>query len=78
MVVKVAINGFGRIGRLVFRACRKLYPTEVQVVAIHDLCDLKTNIHLLKFDTAHKTWPEPIVKTADDEFVIGEGPTAAA
>jgi glyceraldehyde-3-phosphate dehydrogenase type I len=48
----------------------------VQVVAIHDLCDLKTNIHLLKFDTAHKTWPEPIVKTADDEFQVGDGADA--
>jgi glyceraldehyde-3-phosphate dehydrogenase type I len=76
MVVKVAINGFGRIGRLVFRAVRKLYPKEVQVVAIHDLCDIKTNVHLLKFDTAHKIWPEPIVQTGEGEFTVGEGADA--
>ena len=73
MVVKVAINGFGRIGRLVFRAVRKLYPTECQVVAIHDLCDIKTNVHLLKYDSAHGTWPEPIAVTGEDEFTVGEG-----
>ena len=73
MVVKIAINGFGRIGRLVFRAVRKLYPTECQVVAIHDLCDIKTNVHLLKYDSAHKTWPEPITITGEDEFTVGEG-----
>ena len=73
MVIKIAINGFGRIGRLVFRAVRKLYPTECQIVAIHDLCDIKTNVHLLKYDSAHKTLPEPIAITGEDEFTVGEG-----
>jgi len=74
MVVKIAINGFGRIGRLVFRAIRKLYPKECQVVAIHDLCDLKTNAYLLKYDSAHRTFPEDIA--IDEEastLTIGEG-----
>jgi len=74
MVVKIAINGFGRIGRLVFRAIRKLHPKECQVVAIHDLCDLKTNAYLLKYDSAHRTFPEEI--TIDEEastLTIGEG-----
>ena len=73
MVVKIAINGFGRIGRLVFRAVRKLYPKECQIVAIHDLCDLKTNVHLLKYDSAQRSFPEPIAITGEDEFTVGEG-----
>ena len=73
MVVKIAINGFGRIGRLVFRAVRKLYPKECQIVAIHDLCDLKTNVHLLKYDSAQRAFPEPITITGEDEFTVGEG-----
>jgi len=80
MVVKIAINGFGRIGRLVFRAVRKLYPKECQVVAIHDLCDIQTNAFLLKYDSAHRTFPEEIVTdvekstitvgTGDDKWVV--------
>jgi glyceraldehyde-3-phosphate dehydrogenase type I len=74
MVVKIAINGFGRIGRLVFRAVRKLYPKECQVVAIHDLCDLKTNAYLLKYDSAHRTFPEEIVADeANSTLTIGTG-----
>nr|BAF48670.1 glyceraldehyde-3-phosphate dehydrogenase [Spirotrichonympha leidyi] len=76
MVVRIAINGFGRIGRLVFRAVRKLYPTECQVVAIHDLFAIDVNIHLLKYDSAHGTWPEPITKIDNEHFQVGEGPTA--
>ena len=74
MVVKIAINGFGRIGRLVFRAVRKLYPKECQVVAIHDLCDIKTNAYLLKYDSAHRTFPEEvIVNEAESTITIGTG-----
>ena len=73
MVVRIAINGFGRIGRLVFRAIRARYPTDCQVVAIHDLCDLKTNMHLLKYDSAHRQFPEAIKQTSDDTFTVGEG-----
>jgi len=77
MVVKIAINGFGRIGRLVFRAIRKLYPTECQVVAIHDLCDVKTNVYLLRYDSAHRQFPEQIVADeANKTFTVGEGETA--
>jgi glyceraldehyde 3-phosphate dehydrogenase len=50
-MVKVGINGFGRIGRNVFRAA--LNSTEVEIVAINDLTDVKTLAHLLKYDTTH-------------------------
>lgn len=75
-MVKIAINGFGRIGRLVFRAIRERYPKECQVVAIHDLCDIKTNVHLLKYDTAHRKFPEEIKQINDEEFQVGEGENA--
>src|SRR6476619_1185012 len=50
-MVKVGINGFGRIGRNVFRAA--LNSSEVEIVAINDLTDVKTLAHLLKYDTTH-------------------------
>lgn len=72
--IKIAINGFGRIGRLVFRAIRELYPTQCQVVAIHDLCPIKTNVHLLKFDSAHGVLRDSVTLGADGKsFIIGEG-----
>lgn len=48
---RVAINGFGRIGRQVFRALYAKYRNEVEIVAINDLCDAATNIHLLEYDS---------------------------
>ena len=71
MPIKIAINGFGRIGRLVFRAIRERYPTECQVIAIHDLCDVNTNAYLLKYDSAQGRFPEP-VKVEGDSIVVGE------
>ena len=55
MALKVAINGFGRIGRLAFRRCT---DTGIEVVAINDLVDAKTLAYLLKYDTAHGRWNE--------------------
>jgi glyceraldehyde 3-phosphate dehydrogenase len=55
--VKVAINGFGRIGRLVLRALYESKRTEIEVVAINDLTDVRTNAHLLKFDSVHGVFP---------------------
>jgi glyceraldehyde 3-phosphate dehydrogenase len=51
MAVRVGINGFGRIGRLVFRTIRERHASELQVVAINDLVDVATNAHLLKYDS---------------------------
>ena len=77
MPVKIAINGFGRIGRLVFRALRQMYPTECQVVAIHDLGDLKTNVLLLKYDSAHRQFKEEIsYNEAEQTFKVGTGADA--
>ena len=56
MSIKLAINGFGRIGRLAFR--RAYESGEFEVVAINDLVDAKTLAYLLKYDTTHKIWGE--------------------
>ncbi len=53
MVTRVAINGFGRIGRFVLRAVVETGRTDVEVVAINDLGPVETNVHLLRFDSVH-------------------------
>ncbi len=58
MAIKVGINGFGRIGRLVFRAMHA--DPDIQVMAINDITDAKTLAHLLKYDSVHGTFPEAV------------------
>lgn len=65
--MKIAINGFGRIGRITLRALQN-HP-EVDVVAINDLTDVKTLAHLLKYDTAHGLFPSEI-STEDNAIVV--------
>jgi glyceraldehyde 3-phosphate dehydrogenase len=65
MAIKVAINGFGRIGRLVFKALH--HEKDIDVVAINDLTDTKTLAHLLKYDSVHGRFPVPV--KADGEFL---------
>ena len=55
MTVRVAINGFGRIGRLVLRAIMENQRNDVQVVGINDLGSVEMNAHLLKYDSVHGT-----------------------
>jgi len=72
MAIKVAINGFGRIGRNVFRAMFESGRSdEFDVVAVNDLGDAKTNAHLLKYDTVHGRFPFD-VKVEGDSFVVGK------
>jgi len=66
-MVKVGINGFGRIGRNVFRAA--LNSTEVQIVAVNDLTDVKTLAHLLKYDTTHGKL-NATVEAGDGELIV--------
>jgi len=71
MPVKVAINGYGRIGRNILRALYEGKRTnEIQVVAVNDLGDAKTNAHLTKYDTAHGPFPLP-VSVDGDSLVVG-------
>jgi glyceraldehyde 3-phosphate dehydrogenase len=67
MMVRVAINGFGRIGRLVMRA--GLHSKDVEFVAVNDITDAKTLAHLLKYDSVHGTM-QADVKAAGDAIVI--------
>ena len=72
MTVRVAINGFGRIGRLAFRAIIESGRTDIEVVAINDLADPKSNAHLLKYDSTHKIFPATVSSTADSIIVNGK------
>ncbi|MEQ1708332.1 MAG: type I glyceraldehyde-3-phosphate dehydrogenase [Terricaulis sp.] len=72
MSVKVAINGFGRIGRNVLRAIIETGRTDIEVVAINDLGPVETNAHLLRFDSIHGRFPGE-VKTGEDWIDAGRG-----
>ncbi|AWI83587.1 type I glyceraldehyde-3-phosphate dehydrogenase [Alloyangia pacifica] len=73
MTVKVAINGFGRIGRNVLRAIIESGRTDIEVVAINDLGPVETNAHLLQFDSVHGRFPHP-VSVSGDTIDVGRGP----
>ena len=73
MSVKVAINGFGRIGRNVLRAIIESGRTDIEVVAINDLGPVETNAHLFRFDSVHGRFPGE-VKVAGDTIDVGRGP----
>ncbi|WP_085902412.1 type I glyceraldehyde-3-phosphate dehydrogenase [Kiloniella majae] len=76
MAVRVAINGFGRIGRLVMRAIIESGRDDIEVVAINDLASAQANAHLLKYDSVHGTLRKDI--KADDKALIIEGKRIAA
>jgi len=72
MTVRVAINGFGRIGRLVLRAILESGRKDIEVVAINDLGPVETNAHLLRYDTVHGRFPGT-VQTKDGAIDAGRG-----
>ena len=69
MTVKVAINGFGRIGRNVLRAIVESGRTDIEVVAINDLGPVETNAHLLRYDSIHGRFPAE-VKVEGDSLIV--------
>jgi glyceraldehyde 3-phosphate dehydrogenase len=71
--VKVAINGFGRIGRNVLRAIIESGRTDIEVVAINDLGPVETNAHLLRFDSVHGRFPATVT-TTENTIDVGRGP----
>src|SRR3974390_1268532 len=72
MAVKVAINGFGRIGRLVLRSIIESKRSDIEVVAINDLGPVETNAHLLRFDSVHGRFPGEIKGDGDTiDYVAG-------
>ncbi|MGQ3016117.1 type I glyceraldehyde-3-phosphate dehydrogenase [Phenylobacterium sp.] len=73
MTVRVAINGFGRIGRLVLRSIIEHGRTDIEVVAINDLGPVETNAHLLRYDSVHGRFPG-VVTVDGDTINVGRGP----
>jgi glyceraldehyde 3-phosphate dehydrogenase len=71
MTVRVAINGFGRIGRLVLRSIVEHGRTDIQVVAINDLGPVETNAHLLRYDSVHGRFPAEVKVVGDTIEVAG-------
>lgn len=69
-MIRVAINGFGRIGRLVFRLMEE--DQDLEVVAINDLTDARQLAHLLKYDTNHRRYRVDEISYDEDEIIIGE------
>ncbi|MEL7114893.1 MAG: type I glyceraldehyde-3-phosphate dehydrogenase [Pseudomonadota bacterium] len=73
MAVKVAINGFGRIGRNVLRAIIESGRTDIEVIAVNDLGPVETNAHLLRYDSVHGRFPVDVTVT-DTTIDVGRGP----
>ncbi|MDI6827264.1 MAG: type I glyceraldehyde-3-phosphate dehydrogenase [Armatimonadota bacterium] len=71
MAVKVGINGFGRIGRLTLRAILEKYPDEIEVVALNDIVDAKTNAHLFKYDSSYGIYCGDV--RAEDKDIVVNG-----
>lgn len=73
MTIRIAINGYGRIGRNILRAHyeKKLHP-EIQIVAINDLGDVNTNAHLTRYDTTHGRFPGEVTVSGNDLIVNGD------
>ena len=72
MAIRVAINGFGRIGRLVFRAAMEHPGQEIEVVGVNDLGPVETNAHLLRYDSVHGRFPHEVT-TGENWFDAGRG-----
>jgi glyceraldehyde 3-phosphate dehydrogenase len=72
MTVRVAINGFGRIGRNVLRAIAESGRKDIEVVAVNDLGPVETNAHLLRYDSVHGRFPHPVT-VKGDTISIGNG-----
>ena len=73
MAIKIAINGFGRIGRNILRAMAENHRNNLQLVAINDLGPVETNAHLFKFDSVHGRFHGD-VKIEGDTMDVGMGP----
>jgi glyceraldehyde 3-phosphate dehydrogenase len=72
MTTKIGINGFGRVGRLALRTINHYYKGKMEVAAINDLTDAKTNAHLLKWDSTYGRYPGTVEATEDSIVVDGK------
>src|ERR1700726_1351442 len=71
MTTRIGINGFGRIGRQSLKAILERHPKDIEVVAVNDLTDTRTNAHLLKYDSTYGRFPGEVEATADSLIVNG-------
>ncbi len=71
MTTRIGINGFGRIGRLTLRSANQYHSDRLEVVAVNDLTDTRTNAHLLKWDSAYGPYPGRIEATEDSITIDG-------
>jgi glyceraldehyde 3-phosphate dehydrogenase len=72
MATKIGINGFGRIGRITFRTIRQYQKDKLEVAAVNDLTDTKTNAHLLKWDSTYGAYPGKVEASEDSIIVDGK------
>ena len=72
MAVRVAINGFGRIGRNILRAIAEADRNDIEVVAVNDLGPVETNAHLLRYDSVHGRFPGTVT-VKGDTISLGNG-----
>ena len=72
MTTKIGINGFGRVGRLTLRTINQYHRGKLEVTAINDLTDAKTNAHLLKWDSTYGRYPGEIKATENGIFIDGK------
>jgi len=70
MAVKIGINGFGRIGRLVARAALERKNSNLELVAVNDLTDAKSNAYLFKYDSVHGRFPGDVLAAGDDSISV--------
>ncbi len=72
MATKIGINGFGRVGRLTLRAVNQYHNGKLEVAAVNDLTDTKTNAHLLKWDSTYGPYPGEVKATEDSIIIDGK------
>src|SRR6201988_4447882 len=72
MTIRVAINGFGRIGRNILRAIAESGRKDIEIVALNDLGPVETNAHLLRFDSVHGRFPGEVT-VKGDSISLGNG-----
>ncbi|MCF8033107.1 MAG: type I glyceraldehyde-3-phosphate dehydrogenase [Desulfarculaceae bacterium] len=77
-MVRIGINGFGRIGRQVVKAILERHPEQLQVVAVNDLFDAETNAHLFKFDSNYGRWPGKVEAKKNAIIIDGQPLTSFA
>ena len=73
MAVRVAINGFGRIGRHTLRAIHELNRDDIEIVAINNSGEVETHAHLLRYDSVHGKFPGTVTVNGDT-IDVGRGP----